>query len=68
MNWQTVLIIYCIWMMAMSVVSIALNVRHTRKHFEQGEKLMIEDGLISQQKEIQKRIEQIIEKIERELP
>jgi formiminotetrahydrofolate cyclodeaminase len=66
MNWQTVLMVYCIWMMVMSVVGLILNISNTKKHFEQGDRL-INDQLEQKQKELQARIETIIENIENDL-
>lgn len=63
MNWQTVLIVYCIWSMAISLVGLIKNIIETRKHFEQVERLM-KDPLYQKQKELQTRIEEIIESIE----
>lgn len=61
MNWQNVLIVYCLWMMAMSVISLMLNIRNTRKHFEQGEKVFsIKDPL-------QEKREQLLNEIEKEI-
>ena len=63
MNWQTVLTIYCIWMMGISAISLILSIKNTKKHFEQGEQL-IQNPIKGKQEELQTRIEEIIEDIE----
>ena len=61
MNWQTVIIVYCIWMMGISVIGLIRDKRNMERHFEQGERIY------TMQDPIQQKQEKLLSEIEKEI-
>ncbi len=61
MNWQTVLMIYCFWMMGVSIIGLIKDKKNMDRYFEQGERILMDQDLRERTEKIIKRIEQELE-------